>query len=148
MRQNVSTRTITLQTEAQREQAMLMVRNMPLGVEIVAREPVKARKPEQNSLMWAGALSDMADAWIDGKQYRAETWHEYFKANFLPETADPLLVKKPETYQKWDYTLSGQRVLVGSTTDLTVRGFAEYLEQIYAFGSMHGVRFKADGRAA
>lgn len=35
------------------------------------------------------------------------------------------------------------RVLAGSTKNLTVKGFSEYLEQIYAFGAEQGVEFHA-----
>mgnify|MGYP000658249821 CR=1 FL=1 len=69
---------------------------------------------------------------------------EYFKKEYLPEEFNPDLCK--EGYQKWDYDPSGDRVCVGSTTELTVKGFSQYLEQIYAFGAEQGVRFGVDER--
>lgn len=49
-------------------------------------------------------------------------------------------------YKKWDYMPNGERVLVGSTTDLSKYGFGQYLEQIYANGASLGVMFSADER--
>ena len=37
----------------------------------------------------------------------------------------------------------GNKILVGSTGDLTIKGFAEYLEQVMAFGANIGVQFPA-----
>ncbi|MCV5968699.1 recombination protein NinB, partial [Lactococcus petauri] len=67
------------------ETVIQLVKNMPLDpiapIEVVFREQVKVRKPTQNSLLWAGALSDIASqAWVNGRQFSAEVWHEYFKS--------------------------------------------------------------------
>lgn len=103
------------------------------------------RNNNQNALMWAGPLRDISEqVWPDGVQYSAETWHEHFKREFLPEHADTELTK--EGYQKWVYLPSGERILKASTGDLTTKGFSLYLEQIYAFGSQHGVRFGVSER--
>ena len=108
-------------------------------------EEIKARKPDQNALMWAGPLKDIANqVYLGGRTYSSELWHEYFKKEFLPEEFDPELCK--EGYQKWDYDPSGERVCIGSTTDLTVKGFSQYLEQIYAFGAAQSVKFGVNER--
>ncbi len=92
--------------------------------------------------MWAGPLRDIAEqAWIEGRQHSAEVWHEYFKRELLPEEFDPERCK--ENYAKWAYDPGGERVLIGSTTQLTVKGFAEYLTAIEAFGAALGVMFSA-----
>lgn len=137
-------RKILLKTELQRETALALLRNLPLDpvrpLEVVVREEVKARKLDQNAAMWAGPLRDIAEqAWVNGRQYSAEVWHESYKLEFLPEEFDEELCK--EGYRKWDYTPKGDRVLVGSTTQLTVRGFAQYLEQVIADGASRGVMF-------
>lgn len=135
-RQPFPQRRIRLVGEAQREWAIVAIRNAPIDadkpIEVVLREEVKARKADQNALYWAGPLADIAaQAYIAGRTYRAEVWHEQFKLDFLPETFDPELCK--EVYRKWDFTPKGDRILVGSTTQLTVKGFARYLTQVEAF---------------
>ena len=65
------------------------------------------------------------------------------KSDFLPEEFEEGITK--EGYRKWDYTSSGDRFLVGSTTDLTVKGFAIYLQQVEAFGANLGVMFNIKG---
>ncbi len=150
-RQKFPTRQIMLRTVQQRGIVMALLPNLPLDeanpLEVIIREPVKARGPDQNSLMWAGPLADIAaQAWVDGRQFSAEVWHEHFKREYLPEEFDPELTK--EGYRKWDYTPAGERVLIGSTTQLTKRGFSQYLEQIEADGAGMGVQFGARRMAA
>lgn len=146
------TRRFRLVGEAQREAAIAALRNAPLDpeypIECLLREEVKARKLSQQALMWAGPLADIAEqGYVDGRTFTAEVWHEHFKREFLPETYDPYLCKR-EDYRKWDYTPKGQRVLVGSSTDLTIRGFALYLKQIEAYAQVElGVQLHASPAA-
>jgi len=144
-RQQFQQRRILLRGQEQIALAIGLLANVPLDpikpIELIVREQVKARKLDQNALLWAGPLKDIAEqCWIEQRQHSAMVWHEYFKKQFLPDTYDPELCKS-EAYIKWDYDPSGDPVLVGSSTDLTVKGFATYLEQIYAFGAHMGVEF-------
>lgn len=144
MREKFNTRSVLLVGEIQRETAIQVIKNAPLDpikpLEIVVREQVKVRKPDQNSLMWSGPLKDIAEqGWIDGRRFSAEVWHSFFKAEFLPEQHEEGITK--EGYRKYDIDPAGNRVLVGSTTQLTVRGFSDYLEQVYAHGASLGVQF-------
>jgi len=144
-RQKFEQRRLLLRGLEQVERAVALLRTLPLDekkpLEVLVREEVKARKLDQNALYWAGPLKDIAEqAWIDGRQYSAPVWHEFFKAEFLPDTYDPDLCKD-EKYRKWDEGPGGGQVLVGSSTDLTIKGFAQYLEQIHAFGANLGVEF-------
>lgn len=137
-------RKILLVGEDQVKLACNLIQNVPIDrenpIEVVVRERQKVRKPDQNALMWAGPLKDIArQAWINGQQYSDVVWHEFFKKAFLIEEYDPELCK--EGYKKWDFTPIGDKVLVGSTTQLTVKGFAQYLEQVYAAGADLGVMF-------
>lgn len=138
-------RRFVLAGEEQRRNAIALLSNVPLGLEVLIREQVKQRGLDANALMWAGPLKDIAEqAYVGGRRYSAEVWHEQFKAEFLPEDdATDLceLVKDPIKWKKWDYTPNGDRVLIGSTTDLTKKGFSQYLEQIHAYGSLLGVQF-------
>jgi len=146
------TRKVRLVAEGQRENAIAALRNAPIDpdkpLEFLLREEVKARKPDQNALMWSGPLSDIAEqGYVDGRTFSAEVWHEHFKREYLPEDFDPALCK--DGYRKWDYTPKGERVLVGSTTQLTVRGFALYLKQVEAYAQTElGVQFHANPRMA
>jgi hypothetical protein len=138
-------RRMLLRGQEQVDRAIALLSKVPLDtekpLEFLVREEVKARKLDQNALMWVGPLKDISEqCWIEQRQHSDIVWHEYFKKQFLPESYDPELCKS-ETYLKWDYDPAGDPVLVGSSTDLTIKGFAQYLEQIYAFGAHMGVEF-------
>ena len=143
------TRKILLVGPEQLRMAHAVLDHVPLDpakpLEFRLGEKIQDRNASQNALMWAGPLKDISEqAYIDGRTYSDVVWHEYFKREFLPEEAEPELTK--DEYRKWDYTPAGERVLIGSTTQLTVKGFAQYLEQIYAFGAERGVQFGVSER--
>lgn len=149
-REKFITRPILLRTEQQRNIARCLLDSLPLDydkpIQVVFREEVKTRKLDQNALMWGGPLNDLHEqCYVNGRNYSAEVWHEHMKALYLPEEYDAELCKS-EDYLKWDFSPSGNAVLVGSTTQLTVKGMAQYLEQIYAFGGNHGVEFSAKNK--
>lgn len=144
-RQKFEQRRLLLRSQEQVDRAIALLRTVPLDdrkpLEVLVREEVKARKLDQNARMWVGPLKDIAEqCWSGQRQYSAEIWHEYFKQQFLPEEYDPELCKD-EAYRKWDFDPAGQPVLVGSSTDLTIKGFAQYMEKIHAFGGQMGVEF-------
>ena len=145
-------RTIALIGDTQKQLAIAAITNAPTGqnLEVVIREVKKQRNNDQNALMWSGALKDISEQiWLNNRQYSAEIWHEYFKELYLIDESEPYPhehVKSPESYRKYDYTPKGQRLLIGSTTDLTKYGFSQYLEQIYAYGASHGVSFTTKER--
>ena len=140
-------RTLVLKDESIRERAIAVIRNLPIDalepLQIVVSDYKPPRKKSQNDLMWAGPLKDMEEqAYLEQRRYSAKVWAEYFKEQFLPEEFDPEYCRVG--YVKWEDAPNGTRKLVGSTTQLTVKGFALYLEQIYAFGSNLGVQFSAN----
>lgn len=147
-----TTRRLVLVGDSQRDAAITLLQNVPLGLEVLIREPVKVRSPDQNALMWTGPLRDISEqAYVGGRRYSAEVWHESLKRDYLPEDDAPdlcELVKDPLTWRKWDMTPNGERVLIGSTTQLTKKGFSMYLEQVEAYGAMLGVQFSARRMAA
>lgn len=123
----------------------MLAKNVPVGIEVLFRAEVKPRTLDQNALMWSCQLRDIAlQAWVNGRQFSAEVWHEYFKREYLPEEPEEGITK--ERYTKWDYTPDGERVLIGSTTELTKRGFSIYLQKIEAHGANLGVQFGIDER--
>jgi hypothetical protein len=144
-RQPFAQRKIRLIGPEQVERAVAAIRNAPVDhikpLEFLIREEVKVRKLSQNALMWAGPMKDIAEqVWVEGRQYSDEVWHQHFKQLFLPEEYYPELCRS-EDYRKWEFGPGGDPVIVGSTTDLTIKGFAQYLDQIHAFGANHGVEF-------
>jgi hypothetical protein len=141
---NPPKRVFFLREERNRDTLLGLIKNLPLDqdkpmqVTVESFRPV--RKKSQNDLMWSGPLKDIAEqAWLDGRQFSAEVWHEYFKANLLPDEFDPDLCK--DGYQKFDLGPDGSRIMIGSTTQLTVKGMAQYLEALMAFGANLGVEF-------
>lgn len=146
-RQKFNTRTIRLVGPQQAHIAVALIPNLPIDpdkpLEIVIREEKKVRGMDANARMWAGPLRDIAEqAWVTGRQFSAEAWHELFKREYLPEDDDPELPElAKEGYRKWDIDPGGNRILVGSTTQLLKKGFARYLIQIEAFGANLGVHF-------
>lgn len=144
-RQKFQTCKIRLVGSQQLNAALARLQHVPLDpekpLEVIIREEVKVRGLDANAYYWM-RLTEIADqAWFCGKQYRSEVWHEYFKKEYLPEEFDAELTK--DGYQKWVTGPDGERVLIGSTTQLTVKGFAMYLTQVEAFGAGLGVQFSA-----
>ena len=130
-----------------------LIENIPVDavrpLEVVIREEKRKRSLDQNALYWAGPLRDIAEqAWVQGRQYSADVWHEHFKREFLPDPdrADCDQSHVKDGFRKWCTTPGGLSVLLGSTTGLTVRGMASYLEQVYAYGASLGVQFSENDR--
>jgi hypothetical protein len=151
-RQPFPTRSILLRGQAQVHILAGLIPNLPLDIErpieVLIREQVKARGLDANALMWAGPLADIAaQAYVNGRTYSAEVWHEFFKREYLPEDTDhDILLLAKDGYHKWDYTPDGERVLIGSTTQLTKRGFSDYMMQIESYGASIGVQFHTNPR--
>jgi hypothetical protein len=148
-RAKYTTASIILRTEEAQVLAYNRLMAAPIDpdrpLEMIIREVQKARTGDQNSAMWAGPLKDISEqAWVQGRVFPAKVWNEFFKEAFLPEEAEEGITK--EGYQKWATTPSGKRVLVGSSTDLTSRGFGLYMEELTAYGANLGVRFHASPR--
>lgn len=144
LRNKFETRRFRLVGRDQLSTVLALLPNLPIDsvrpLEVIVREEVKARKLDQNALMWAGPLKDIAEqGYISGRKYSAEVWHEYFKRELLPEAFDADMTR--EGYLKWDFDPEGVRILIGSTKDLTVKGFALYLQQVEAFAANIGVQF-------
>lgn len=142
-----ATRPFRVLDEAVRERAAAAVLNMPIDplrpLQVVLREEPRERKLDQQALLFAGPMRDIAEqAWFDGRQYSVEVLHEFCKRQFLPEDFDPELCL--EGYAKWDVDPAGERILVGSTTMLTVTGYSNYLEQVFHLGASLGVEFRAN----
>lgn len=137
-------RRFEMRSDQARESLLALVRNLPLDdkkpLQVTVEEYRPVRKMSQQALLFAGPMTDIAEqAFLEGRRYSVEVWHSYLKRQFLPEVFDPELCK--DGYTKWEIDPIGERVLVGSTTQLTVKGYSEYLEQVFAFGGSLGVTF-------
>lgn len=141
-------RTIKLIGDFQKQHALSMVQNAPIdaNLEVVLKESTKQRNNDQNALMWASLNEISQQVFVQGKLFSADAWHEYLKQMHLPdETTEPYIfeqVTKPESYRKWELLPNGDRRLAASTTDLTTKGFSDYMEKLYAFASEKGVMFE------
>ena len=146
MRPKFATRQFLVSSEQVRDNLLAAVRNMPIDstkpLQVLIREEVKVRKLDQQALLFAGPMRDISEqAWFEGRQHSVEVLHEYLKRELLPEDFDPELCT--EKYRKWDIDPAGNRILVGSTKQLTVKGYSLYLEGVFAFGASMGVEFRA-----
>jgi len=93
----------------------MAARNEAMVVHLTADSATRSQ--EQNRRYWA-LLSDIAaSAWVDGKQFDKDVWHEEFRQRFLPRIDGP----------------SGSYPV--STTSLTVKAFAHYMGQVEAFAA-------------
>lgn len=151
-RQPITEQKRLLAGEPQRDAIIRLIQNLPLDadkpIEIVIRERQKARSMDANARLWAGPLRDIAEqAFVAGRQHEAKIWNEHFKELYLPEDgtpeADPANGHVKDGYRKWVISIKGERRLVGSTTELTSRGFSNYVHQVEAFGASLGVQYSA-----
>lgn len=96
-------------------------KGQPLRVIVTAEE--RKRNEVQNRFYWGAVLRDIsAQAWVDGKQFDKDTWHEYFARLYgvLDEVTLP----------------DGEIVtLRKSTTKMSVGEFSTYLNAIQAYAA-------------
>ena len=145
MREKFATRTIYLRGKQQEEILLNLIPNLPFDAEnplqVVIREPVDVRSNEQNKLYQAVMAEQI---WIAGRNYSHQVWGEHCKQAFLPEFEDETLVKTG--YKKWVYLTNGDKRLVGSTTDLKIKGMTRYLDEVIKFAVEQGVTLSEDER--
>lgn len=141
MTEKYRTRSIVL-ADTTRAIVHAMITNAPNGIEIVAREAVKARGVDQNSYYWL-ILGQIADqAYFSGKKYTSDIWHEYCRREVMPET---ITTKDGTERSKWIEMPKGLPVVI-STTQLDKKCFAEYTTAVEAFGASLGVVYSANPR--
>lgn len=86
----------------------------PMQVDI--QEESTKRSLQQNRRYWA-VLNQISDqAWVDGRQYASECWHELAKRKFIG-----------------CIDLPGGGMLAMSTTELSTKEFAEYCTKVEAW---------------
>jgi hypothetical protein len=137
----VDKKTFYMRTPQARESAIAMIRNLPLSEDkplMVTVAPfAKVRGLDANAYYWL-RLGEIADqAWLEGRQYSAEIWHEYARRNIMPEQ---VTTKDGETRSKWAELPDGTLSVI-STTQLEKRSFADYVTSVEAFAAALGVQF-------
>lgn len=136
------TRKFVLLGESQRDLALAALKNAPLGIEVVLRQPVKVRSVDQNGMYWKRLTEIQDQAWFNGRQYSKETWHHYCAIYYMP---DEVMTKDGEVRSKMEPTPDGSACVI-STTKLEKKCFAEYVTAVEAFGCSLGVQFSANPR--
>jgi len=87
-------------------------RGQPMLIHLMTEKA--ERSLTQNRRYWA-LLSDIAEnAWVGGRRYSKDAWHEYFRERYLPKLEGPM----------------GEHPV--STASLTVKDFSAYMERIEA----------------
>ena len=90
------------------------------SLRVIVTEEEKKRTSEANRFYWGPVLTTIAEqAWVDGRQFGRDTWHEHFAREFLPKTEMVLPYGEIILRRK-------------STTELTVSEFSEYLHKVQA----------------
>lgn len=96
-------------------------KGQPLRVIVTAEE--RKRNEVQNRFYWGAVLRDIsAQAWVDGKQFDKDTWHEYFARMY--GVLDELTLPDGEIV-----------TLRKSTTKMSVGEFSTYLNAIQAYAA-------------
>jgi len=91
------------------------------GLEIVVRPMKDKRSVAQNRRYHALIRELSAIAWLDGRQYSKEAWHEWAKQEFIG----------------WEDLPNGQRRGI-STTTLSIEDFGNYMTQIEQWAASNG----------
>jgi hypothetical protein len=104
-------------------------RGEPLRLIVTAEE--RQRNAQQNRFYWGAVLKQIAEsAWVDGRQYDKDTWHEFFARRF--GVLDELTLPDGEIITRRK-----------STTQMSVGEFSEFLNQVQAYaGETLAVEFQ------
>lgn len=94
-------------------------RGRPLRV--IVTEDDKKRNTEQNRRLWGYLYKTIAEqAWVDGKQFSKEVWHEHFARMF--GVCEEMILPDGEIITRRK-----------STTEMTVGEFADFMTQIEVY---------------
>lgn len=85
---------------------------------IIVTQSEAKRNAEQNRRYWGHVLRSIAEsAWVNGRLYDADTWHEHYARKFGVCEDVPLPTGEVVVRRK-------------STTQMTVKEFAEYMTRV------------------
>lgn len=86
---------------------------------LIVTQDEKKRSREQNACYWAYLTQIAEQAWVGGRTFDKEVWHEFFARQFGPQ--DELILPDGEVVLRRK-----------STTQMTVGEFSEYIEKVAA----------------
>lgn len=119
--------------------ADMAARGEPLEVRVSIWKP-KATDA-QRSLIWVINEQIAQGAWVHGRRFEAEPWHEQMKRELLPE-------KTNRGVEKWRALANGERVLNMSTEHLDRQEKTAYIEALLARAAELGVEVHIDSPTA
>lgn len=130
---------IILVDSTRRDRAIAIIRNLPCddSYEVVIQPKTKARGVDHNAYYWKRLTEISEQAHVDGRQYSKEVFHEHCRQTVMSDT---VTLKNGEVVSKWLETPSGSATVI-STSLLSKKCFAEYVEAVTAFGVDLGVMF-------
>jgi hypothetical protein len=138
-------RKYVLRTPVQLSATINYIQNLPLNeekpLEVVIQQHTKQRSLDQNSLYWKRVTEIAEQAWIEGRQYSKEAWHQYFVSEIMPTK---ITDKKGKERLKFENVPMCTKVAYVSTSNLSKESFGEFIEAITAFGSGIGVIFNEE----
>lgn len=109
----------------------------PLEVRVTIWKP-KATDP-QRALIWIINQQVADQAWVQGRRFSAECWHEQIKRELLPD-------ETRKGVPKWNFLPNGERELNMSTEDLDREEKTLYIEKYLARAAELGVEVHIEDR--
>lgn len=134
-------RTFYMRSDQARESAIALIRNLPLDdkrpMMVTVQDFKRQRGLDANAYYWL-RLGEIAEqAYLEGKRYNSDCWHEYAKRMLMP---DEVTLKDGTVCSKWVELPDGSLTVV-STSQLERKCFSEYTTIVESFGSNLGVHF-------
>ncbi|WP_407280590.1 recombination protein NinB [Aromatoleum evansii] len=87
---------------------------------VIVTDDEKKRNSEQNKRLWKAVYEQIAaQAWVNGRQFSKDVWHEWFADKHMPKTE----------FVMPDGEIRSRRK---STAELTVSEFSEYMNTVEA----------------
>ena len=105
-----------------------LMRDAGTGYELVLRPLKSKRSIDQNKRYWALLLELSDIAWVDGKQFSKDAWHEHFKREFIGIEELP----------------GGGQIGI-STAKLSVEEFGNYMTRIEQWSAEQGWPLMMEG---
>lgn len=116
--------------ELMREHAKAFIdRGTPLRLIVTTEE--RRRSPEANAFYWGVVLREIAEqAWVNDRQFDADTWHEYYANLYCPRTE--VVLPSGEIFSRRT-----------STSEMKQKEFTDYVTRVQANAATeHGVQFE------